>query len=199
MGTSTTRAKSIIPEARRVASSNPTLGYAVVIPLALLAEAASAHVDAPPAGPAELWATWSIDPFLLTVLVAVGVAYAAGVRRLWLRAGRGRGIAVWQAASFSAGMAVLALALVSPLDGLGEALFSAHMAQHILLTAAVPPLLLLGRPMVLIWAFPSRTRAALGTWLRRGIVPRLGAPVAWPTALSRAPQSEYEWHRAVEV
>lgn len=48
---------------------------------------------------------------------------------------------------FVAGIAVLLLALVSPLDTLGDSyLFSAHMLQHILLILVVPPLLLMGVP-----------------------------------------------------
>jgi cytochrome c oxidase assembly factor CtaG len=42
---------------------------------------------------------------------------------------------------------VLLLALLSPLDTLGDTyLFSAHMLQHMLLILAIPPLLLLGVP-----------------------------------------------------
>ena len=52
-----------------------------------------------------------------------------------------------RALSFSAGVAVLLLALVSPIDTLGDAyLFSAHMVQHILLILVVPPLLFIGIP-----------------------------------------------------
>lgn len=48
---------------------------------------------------------------------------------------------------FMAGIAVLFLALVSPLDTLGDQyLFSAHALQHLLLSLAVPPLLILGLP-----------------------------------------------------
>jgi cytochrome c oxidase assembly factor CtaG len=48
---------------------------------------------------------------------------------------------------FIAGIIVLLLALVSPLDTLGDMyLFSAHMLQHIFLILIVPPLLLLGMP-----------------------------------------------------
>src|SRR3712207_8915641 len=49
----------------------------------------------------------------------------------------------WRAVAFASGVAVLLLSLVSPLDTLAhEYLFSAHMAQHLLLTLVVPPLLL---------------------------------------------------------
>ena len=52
-----------------------------------------------------------------------------------------------RALAFVSGVAVLLLSLVSPLDALAhEYLFSAHMAQHLLLTLVVPPLLLLGLP-----------------------------------------------------
>ncbi len=48
---------------------------------------------------------------------------------------------------FTAGILILALALLSPLDDLADHyLFSAHMVQHLLLTLAVAPLLLAGTP-----------------------------------------------------
>lgn len=52
---------------------------------------------------------------------------------------------------FFSGIAVLAFALVSPLDTLGDYyLFSAHMVQHLLLVLIVPPLLLMGLPKGMI-------------------------------------------------
>lgn len=51
----------------------------------------------------------------------------------------------WQRFSFVLGILVLFVSLQSPLDVLGDTyLFSAHMAQHLLLILIVPPLLLLG-------------------------------------------------------
>jgi putative membrane protein len=48
---------------------------------------------------------------------------------------------------FLGGVLALFIALVSPLDALGDTyLFSAHMLQHQLLILAVPPLLMLGIP-----------------------------------------------------
>jgi putative membrane protein len=48
---------------------------------------------------------------------------------------------------FAAGVLVMFLALVSPIDALSDDyLFSAHMFQHLLLSQVVPPLLLLGIP-----------------------------------------------------
>lgn len=86
------------------------------------------------------------DMFFLTVVVAGVLAYLAGVRRL-RRAGH-----VWpvsRTASWTAGMLLLAA-----ITGLGVArysavLFSAHMMQHMVLSMAVPILLVGGAPVTL--------------------------------------------------
>lgn len=52
-----------------------------------------------------------------------------------------------QTVAFLLGMFIMFLALVSPLDELGDSyLFSAHMLQHLCLTMVGPPLLLIGTP-----------------------------------------------------
>jgi putative membrane protein len=49
--------------------------------------------------------------------------------------------------AFLLGASLMFLALVSPLDELGDSyLFSAHMVQHLILTMVGPPLLLIGTP-----------------------------------------------------
>ena len=50
--------------------------------------------------------------------------------------------------SFFAGLIILWFAIASPLDGFADVLLSAHMGEHLLLMSAVPPLLLLGLPVV---------------------------------------------------
>ena len=48
---------------------------------------------------------------------------------------------------FLLGSLVLFIALVSPIDTLGDRyLLSAHMVQHMLITLVAPPLLLIGMP-----------------------------------------------------
>jgi putative membrane protein len=94
--------------------------------------------------PAGLWTAWSPDPAVLAGLAVAAVAYAVGLRRLW-RAGPGAPSG-GQAAAFAAGLAAVALALLSPLDSLAHALFAAHMAQHMLLVMVAAPLLVLGAP-----------------------------------------------------
>lgn len=85
---------------------------------------------------------WSFDPLPLAAVAVAGAAYAWRARTL-LR--RGRRVALPTAAAFAAGLAALVLAVVSPLDSIGEQrLFSAHMAQHVLIGDVAPLLLVLG-------------------------------------------------------
>ncbi len=86
---------------------------------------------------------------------------------------------------FAAGVAIMLLALVSPLDVLADDyLFSAHMVQHILLVFVAPPLFVLG-------VSPALTRRIL-RWrpaaLVESILRRPG--VAWPLAIGTL----WIWH-----
>jgi tetratricopeptide (TPR) repeat protein len=76
----------------------------------------------------------------------------------------------WRVAAFAAGMVLMVVALVSPLDALGSALFSAHMAQHEIMIVLAAPLLVLGRPLVpMLWALPRDWRRWIGAWSRRWV------------------------------
>ncbi len=114
-----------------------------------------------PVGPAEAWTAWNWDPWILLVLMTMTAVYVRGVSRLWRTAGRGRGIARWSAGCYLAGIWALFVALISPVDAVGEALFSVHMIQHLLLMVVAAPLLVLGRPpLAYLWALPDSARAA---------------------------------------
>ena len=118
-----------------------------------------------PLAPHALWRAWSFDPGIVLPLGLAAALYARGLRALWHQAGAGHGIRRWQAGAFAAGWLVLAIALVSPLHELGEALFSAHMAQHELLMAVAAQLLVLGRPVVpFLWGLPIGWRRIAGHW-----------------------------------
>ena len=115
-----------------------------------------------PLTPDELWYAWNFDLWLLGSLLLTHWLYGRGVSRLWARAGFGRGISILHVAAFAAGELAVVVALLSPLDALGETLLSAHMVQHGLLIAVAPPLLLLGLPGVAFaWALPAQTSRLL--------------------------------------
>jgi putative membrane protein len=110
-------------------------------------------------GPDALWRTWNVDPLVLVSLFLALCLYARGVRHLWTRAGRGRGVTQAQVLAFALGVSALVVALMSPLDPLGGTLLTAHMGQHALLVAIPPPLLLLGRPGVAFaWSLRAEQR-----------------------------------------
>jgi putative membrane protein len=101
---------------------------------------------------------WQLAPLPITAALGSLVAY------LWLyRRGTGdrqrAAWSCWQVASFCAGVIVVLLALVSPLDGLADILFGAHMLQHMLLLVVAPPLLMLGLPAkAILRALPRAVR-----------------------------------------
>jgi putative membrane protein len=116
--------------------------------------------------------TWPWEPSVVLGCGALAAGYLAAVR------GRIPGRAGW----FMAGVAMLLLALESPIDTLGDTyLFSAHMLQHLLLVLIVPPLLLLGLPPALArWALRRRTIGRLERILRRPVVAWvLGVATVW--------------------
>ena len=114
---------------------------------------------------------WTWEPITIVLLILSACVYAAGVWRLWHRAGIGRGIGRWQAAAFAGGLVSVAAALLSPIAWLSEILFSVHMSQHETLMLVSAPLLVFGHPLfVCLWALPSRAREACGAWSRKPAV-----------------------------
>jgi cytochrome c oxidase assembly factor CtaG len=110
------------------------------------------------------WGDWSLDPPVLGTL-AVAILYRLGARRT-ITPARKRTAQRWRDASFYAGIAVLAIALASPIDPLSERLFWVHMIQHVLLIAVAAPLIVLARPWIRLWrCLPLGARR----WLARGL------------------------------
>jgi cytochrome c oxidase assembly factor CtaG len=120
---------------------------------------------------------WSFDPFLVLAVLVAGW-HEAGLRRLARRSRpertRERRLrSLW----FYAGLAVLLVAVESPIDYWAGAYFMVHMVQHLLLMFAAPSLIVAGAPWqpllsALYWALPGRsgrsvTRGVLaGGWSR---------------------------------
>ncbi len=113
--------------------------------------------------------TWTLDPVAIA-LAAVAVAlYAQAFARLRARSGAAHAD-VRRAALFAAGLGVSLLALVSPVDAIGEdQLLAAHMLQHLLLGDLGPLLIVLGlRGPLGVFMLPTPLlRAFARTPLRR--------------------------------
>jgi len=93
---------------------------------------------------------WTFDPAVLLALALWTGVYVWRFRAARREAG-GRGAGPRQAAAFAGCITVLLIALVSPIDALGEQyLFSMHMTQHILLGDIAPLLLLLALSRVIM-------------------------------------------------
>ena len=117
--------------------------------------------------PRSIWSAWDWEPGIAIPLLVSALLYGRGLRLLWDEH-IGRGIRVWEAASFAAGWLLIWLALLSPLHALSEQLFVAHMVQHELLMAVAAPLLVVGRPLVpMLWALPSPARRRVGKLAKR--------------------------------
>lgn len=125
-----------------------------------------------PTATQAIFDAWS-PPFWLTVsIILVCLVYVRGWRAI--RRTRPGYFTANRLACFLGGMAVLWLAIASPMDGFADTLLSAHMVQHFLLMSAVPPLVLFGAPVVpLLRGLPRGfVRSVLGPliglrWLRR--------------------------------
>jgi cytochrome c oxidase assembly factor CtaG len=110
---------------------------------------------------------WSYDPFLV-VAVVLAAWHEIGVQRLARRSrperNRERRIrSVW----FYLGLAVLLLAVESPIDYWASDYFFVHMIQHLLLMFAAPTLVVAGAPwQPMLDALPGRT----GRSVTRGVL-----------------------------
>jgi putative membrane protein len=93
------------------------------------------------------WGSWRNQPVLLGGLVLLGWLYALGVGPLRGRLAPGEPFPRRRAGAFAAGLALLYLALGSPLDEIARYfLCSAHTVQDVLVLYPAAALLLLGLP-----------------------------------------------------
>ena len=93
--------------------------------------------------------SWNVDPPLLLVLLSAYLYWRGGRRQVSARrSGLERRGRAWL---FYSGLAVIVVALDSPLDSLSSQLFAAHMTQHVLLLTVAPPLIVLSAPWSRLW------------------------------------------------
>jgi cytochrome c oxidase assembly factor CtaG len=132
----------------------------------------------------------------LTAVYLIALPAALYFRAVRILARRGYGVPVVQQVSWYAGLGLMGVALLSPLDSLGETdLLSAHMAQHLLIADLSAPLLVIGLrspayafilPRALFTELASSRRVrAMFRFLKQ---PLVAAPI-WIATL-------YGWHLA---
>lgn len=124
--------------------------------------------------------TWTFDPAVVAGLTGAGLLYV----RADLRVRRERGdrrLPRARRREFLAGLAIVFIALDSPIDAGSATSFSVHMVQHLLLTMGAAPLLVLGAPVTLaLLAGSPAGRRRLSAALGSPPIRLLGQPVvAW--------------------
>ena len=108
---------------------------------------------------------WSVDPFIVAVALTV-FAHELGLSRLRahsaperVRRRRRRSLL------FYSGLAVLLVAIVSPIDYWSSSYFFMHMIEHVLISFAAPVLIVAGAPWIpMMFALPVKTRRKVGRY-----------------------------------
>ena len=134
--------------------------------LASWASLASAHLVAGGEAPV-VGGQWS-DRLVETMLIVSLLAYSIGLARALARAPGRWPVAKWRVASFFGAIAILALALLSPIDELADVFFAVHMGQHLLLILIAAPLLAASDAhLIFLRFFPLPSRRRLGLAIGR--------------------------------
>jgi cytochrome c oxidase assembly factor CtaG len=87
--------------------------------------------------------SWTLAPGPIAAVLAAGWLYGRRWRTSHAEGGE-RAAPAWRAVLFGVGLLFVLIALVSPVDRLGEQLASAHMVQHLLLADLASICLILG-------------------------------------------------------
>lgn len=101
---------------------------------------------------------WSFEPAVLLVVLALALVYLTRWRRARSR-DEPHPPSLGRMVLFAGGLLTILVALVSPVDALGDQLMLMHMLQHILLLDVAPILLILGLTKVLLRPATRRIHA----------------------------------------
>ncbi len=160
-----------------------------------------AHADEGEQVPAitlgRVFSAWTLDWLAIVAIVAVGVVYLVGVRRLrrrgdhwsWLRTASFCGL----------GLGSLLVATCSSLATYDTVLISMHMAQHMVLSMLAPVFLALGAPVTLaLRTLPRGGRKALLALLHSKVAAVLSFPPVAFTIFVASPWVLYfsGWYEA---
>ena len=141
----------------RTISPLPLLAGLALLMSASVVQAAMPDGPPPLLAQAWRWSAWTWLPVLgAATLHAVGAMRSPDVRRRL------------HTTAFAAGVLALVLALIWPLEAYAPYALSAHVAQHMLLLALAPPMLLAGRPLrTMTAALPARVAASVAVPIER--------------------------------
>ncbi|MBI1795829.1 MAG: cytochrome c oxidase assembly protein [Candidatus Eisenbacteria bacterium] len=93
------------------------------------------------------WHRWEYHVSTLVGIAVLAILYLWAIGPMRRRLADAEPVPPWRIASFFLGLTVAFFALNGPIHDLSDYyLFSVHMAQHLMLTQLMPPLLLLGVP-----------------------------------------------------
>jgi len=102
--------------------------------------------------------SWSFNPGAILLVMVLAVAYT----RRWIAVRNehgARAAGAWRLTAWLTGCAAILLALVSPIDTLGDQALTMHMVQHLLLLDVAPILLLCALTRVLLRPVTRRLHA----------------------------------------
>ena len=160
------------------------VSVAIAGPWSILAAAPVLAHGPVPAGPPtalNLLFGWNLEPAVVLPLLVAAYGWIWAVRRID-RAHPASPVPRRRSVVFLAGLAAIAIALLSGIDTYDTTLFSVHMVQHLLLTLVAAPLIALGAPitMLLRVATPNVRRTVILPILHSRILRIASFPVvAW--------------------
>jgi cytochrome c oxidase assembly factor CtaG len=157
---------------------------------------ASGYDGPPELTPARALTEWTLDAWMLALVLLLGVAYLAGVRRA-------RRTGDWPAARpiwfLGLGLGFLVIATMSWVGVYQGVLFYARAVQTVLLVLVVPLFLALGRPITLAVTVFPRAGARVEAGIRSPVARVLTFPAITALALVGVPFVMYftSWYTAV--
>jgi putative copper resistance protein D len=126
----------------------------------------------------QVLGTWTFQPLPGLAIAVTAAAYVAAAVTV-SRRNRGRPWPGYRTASFLGGLLLAWIVILGPVGAYDDTFFWAHMVQHIALMMIIAPLLLLGRPVLLVLRVtrPQARRRLIVPVLRSRAVRALTNPV----------------------
>jgi len=116
---------------------------------------------------------WHFDLFVAANIALAAALYLMTIARVNARAGTGKSAVMhgrwpaWTTACYLTGLALIAAMYLGPMAAWSHTFFWVHMTQHLVITMAAAPLLVLGAPITLaLRACNDRNRRAMTRMLR---------------------------------